>query len=46
MLTLHENARLSRRQLLKVGSLGLGGLTLPSLLAARAAVQHSLPGGR
>ena len=46
MLTLHENARLSRRQLLKVGSLGLGGLTLPSLLAARAAAGASGVGGK
>jgi uncharacterized protein (DUF1501 family) len=29
--------RLTRRRLLTIGSLGLGGLTLPSLLAARAA---------
>ncbi len=46
MLTLHENARLSRRQLLKVGSLGLGGLTRPTLLAARAAAGASGVGGK
>ena len=36
MLTLHENARLCRRELLRVGSLALGGLSLSTLLAARA----------
>lgn len=36
MLTLHENARISRRQLLSIGSLALGGLSLSSLLAAKA----------
>lgn len=46
MLALHENARLSRRQLLKIGSLGLGGLTLSSLLAARAAAGASGVGGK
>lgn len=30
-------ARLSRRKLLQIGSLGLGGLALPALLASRAA---------
>jgi hypothetical protein len=38
MLTLHNGSRpLSRRQFLSIGSLALGGLSLPSLLAARAA---------
>jgi hypothetical protein len=36
MLTLHENARLSRRELLRAGSLALGGLSLSSLFAAAA----------
>jgi Protein of unknown function (DUF1501) len=39
MLTLRENASgLNRREFLSVGSLALGGLTLPGLLRARAAV--------
>ena len=34
MLTFHDgNARLGRRNFLQVGSLALGGLTLPQLLA-------------
>src|SRR5687767_12699555 len=38
MLTLQDgNAPLSRRQLLQIGALGLGGLSLSSLFAARAA---------
>jgi Protein of unknown function (DUF1501) len=36
MLTIHENAGLSRRELLRVGSLALGGLSLPSLIATGA----------
>jgi hypothetical protein len=41
MLNLHENARISRRQLLQIGGLTLGGLSLSSLLAARAAAAPS-----
>jgi Protein of unknown function (DUF1501) len=38
MLTLHDGfGKLDRRQLLSIGSLALGGLSLSSLLAARAA---------
>ena len=41
MLSILERHRdsqrqISRRELLSVGSLGLGGLTLPALLSARA----------
>ncbi|MCO6455200.1 MAG: DUF1501 domain-containing protein [Pirellulaceae bacterium] len=36
-----RHGRLNRRQLLTLGTLGLGGLTLPSLLAARAAAGSS-----
>ena len=37
MLTFFDtNRRLGRRDFLRVGSLGLGGLALPSLLAAQA----------
>src|SRR5579871_3992050 len=39
MLTLHENAQLSRRELLRIGSLTLGGLSLANLLAANAAAE-------
>lgn len=46
MLSLHENARLSRRELLRVGSLALGGLTLSHLLAARAAAAPSTITGK
>jgi hypothetical protein len=38
MLTIHDGAcRINRRQLLSIGSLALGGLSLPALLAARGA---------
>lgn len=38
MLTLHDgSSRISRRQLLNIGSLALGGLSLPTLFAAKAA---------
>src|SRR4051794_36251334 len=38
MLTFHDaNSRYSRRAFLQVGSLALGGLSLPGLLQARAA---------
>ena len=38
MLQIHDGSRrLSRRQLLSIGTLGLGGFTLSSLLAARGA---------
>src|ERR1043165_824967 len=37
MLTVHESARISRRELLRIGSLSLGGLTLANLLASKAA---------
>ncbi len=40
MLRIGDNPRdLNRRQFLTVGGLGLGGLTLPTLLAAKAAAQ-------
>ncbi|MCA9267903.1 MAG: DUF1501 domain-containing protein, partial [Planctomycetales bacterium] len=35
MLSIYDGRPVSRRKLLTVGGLGLGGLTLPSLLAAR-----------
>ncbi len=41
MLTIHD-----RREFLRVGALGLGGLTLPALLAARAAGGKDLTTGR
>lgn len=42
MLTFHDgNARLGRRNFLQVGSLALGGLTLPQLLASREALAGS-----
>ncbi|HZZ81822.1 MAG TPA: DUF1501 domain-containing protein [Gemmataceae bacterium] len=43
MLTLHENARISRRQLLQIGGLALGGLSLSSLLEAKAAAPSASP---
>jgi len=46
MLSLHENASLSRRELLRVGSLALGGLSLSSLFAARAAASPSTITGK
>jgi hypothetical protein len=36
MLKLHEDARYSRRELLRIGSLSLGGLSLAQLFSARA----------
>src|SRR5262245_24281552 len=40
MLSLHDaNTRLSRRELLRIGALGLGGLTLSNLFAAKARAQ-------
>jgi hypothetical protein len=41
MLSLHENARISRRELLRIGSLSLGGLSLANLLATKAAAEPS-----
>lgn len=42
MLTLHDtNPRLTRRELLRAGSLALGGLSLSSLLAAQASAAPS-----
>jgi hypothetical protein len=42
MLSLHDtNGRINRRQLLSIGSLALGGLSLSSLLAHRAAAAAS-----
>jgi len=38
MLTINDShRRVSRRHMLRIGSLGLGGLALPHLLASRAA---------
>src|SRR5581483_7635011 len=43
MLTLHDvHPRLTRRELLRVGSLTLGGLSLASLLQAKAGAEPSL----
>ena len=43
MLTLFDTSRrLGRREFLRVGSLGLGGLALPSLLATQAAASPKL----
>ncbi len=39
MLNIHENAHLSRRQLLQIGGLGLGGFSLADLFAAKSAAQ-------
>lgn len=42
MLTIHDTCRrLGRRDFLRIGSLGLGGLTLTDLLAGRAAASSS-----
>jgi uncharacterized protein (DUF1501 family) len=41
MLNLSDGAGPSRRAFLRIGTLGLGGLTLPGLLAARAAAADS-----
>ena len=38
---LDQNRRFSRRELLSIGTLGLGGLTLPALLAGRASAATS-----
>jgi hypothetical protein len=47
MLTFHDgNARLGRRNFLQVGSLALGGLTLPQLLASREALAGSSGRGK
>src|SRR5213596_2755852 len=44
MLTLFDQSpHHSRRSFLRVGSLALGGLTLPALLAARATAPASVP---
>lgn len=41
MLTIHDSCRrLGRRDFLRIGSLGLGGLTLADLLAGRAAASE------
>jgi hypothetical protein len=37
MLTIHDESRLGRRDFLRIGSLALGGLSLPAWLSARAA---------
>src|SRR5207244_513517 len=37
--------RMSRRRLLQIGGLGLGGLTLAQLLSAEAQAKHSSPKG-
>ena len=43
MLTIHDRgSRLGRRDFLQIGSLALGGMTLPGLLAARAATAEPL----
>lgn len=41
MLRIYDGQPINRRQLLTIGSLGLGGLALPSLFAARAAAGQS-----
>ncbi len=41
MLTLHENARISRREMLRIGSLTLGGLSLAQLMASKAMADSS-----
>ena len=41
MLTLTDSTRLGRRSFLTAGSLALGGLTLPHLLAAKANAAES-----
>jgi hypothetical protein len=43
MLAFHDGGRCDRRAFLRVGSLALGGLTLPGLLAARAAAADARP---
>ena len=44
MLSVFEaNGKVSRRQLLTVGSLGLGALSLPTLFASRAAAANTSP---
>jgi hypothetical protein len=37
MLTIHDDSRLGRRDFLRIGTLGLGGLSLPGLFPLRAA---------
>jgi hypothetical protein len=46
MLTLHENSCFSRRELLRIGSLALGGLSLSSLFAARSSAAPSTNTGK
>ena len=41
MLTIHDDSRLGRRDFLRIGTLGLGGLTLPGLFPLRAATTGS-----
>jgi uncharacterized protein (DUF1501 family) len=41
MLTIYDGQPINRRELLRIGSLGAAGLTLPSLLAAAAHGQES-----
>ena len=43
MLTLHESSKISRRQLLNIGTMALGGLTLSSLFTVRAAAPGTSP---
>ncbi len=43
---LADDARLSRRALVRVGALGLGGLTLPALLGQRRAIGATAPRAR
>src|SRR5215469_7835264 len=44
MLSIGDNTRCGRRDFLKIGALGLGGLSLPWLFEARADANSS-PGG-
>ena len=41
MLNIHEHPHLTRRQLLKIGGLGLAGLSLADLFAAKSAAAPS-----
>ncbi|MFO0877141.1 MAG: DUF1501 domain-containing protein [Gemmataceae bacterium] len=43
MLTIFDESRLGRRDFLRVGSLGLGGLALPGFFPARASESDSTP---
>ena len=45
MLRIHESAQISRRELLRIGGLGLGGLSLGNLLASRAGASEPAGGG-